>query len=272
MKSIATLTMSVAVVCLASSPLLAADGVLISEKTTTGGKTEAHQIQIDQNRIRVETSGRNGEKQAFVFDGTKQIMWMIDYDKKTYSEITKDDVDRLGGQMSDAMSQMQAQLQSMPPEQRARIEAMMKSRMPPGAGAAVAKTEYKATGKGQAGKWACEQYEGYRDGQKTVEMCTVDPKALGFSTADFAVSAELKAFFSKLMPQGSDNMFSIGKLEEQGFSGVPVHRASFGMRPTTTDITDVTRQSFPDSTFAVPDGFQKVASPFAGRGGRGPGR
>ncbi len=151
MKSIATLTMSVAVVCLASSPLLAADGVLISEKTTIGGNTEAHQIQIDQNRIRVETSGMNGEKQAFVFDGTKQIMWMINYDKKTYSEITKDDADRLGGQMSDAMGKMQAQMQAMPPEQRARIEAMMKGRMPPGAGAA-AKTEYKKTGTGQVGE------------------------------------------------------------------------------------------------------------------------
>ncbi len=74
------------------------------------------------------------------------------------------------------------------------------------------------------------------------------------------------------MPQGAENMFSIGKMEQQGFSGVPVHRASFGARPTTTDITDVSRQSFPDATFAVPEGFQKVASPFGGRGGRGPGR
>ena len=272
MKSIATLTMSVAVVCLASSPLLAADGVLISEKTTTGGKTEAHQIQIDQNRIRVETSGANGEKQAFVFDGAKQVMWMINYDKKSYSEITKDDVDRLSGQMSDAMSKMQAQMQALPPEQRARMEAMMKGRMPAGMGSAVAKTEYKKTGTGQVGKWACDEYEGYQNGQKTVEMCTVDPKTLGLSAADFAVATELQSFFSKLVPQGAEKMFSIGKLEEQGFSGVPVHRASFGMSPSTTDLTDVARQSFPDSTFAVPDGFQKVASPFGGRGGRGPGR
>ena len=55
-------------------------------------------------------------------------MRLIDDDGKTYNEMTKADVDRMGGQMDGAMAQMQEQMKSMPPEQRARMEALMKGR------------------------------------------------------------------------------------------------------------------------------------------------
>src|SRR5262249_19618962 len=149
--------------------------------------------------------------------------------RKTYSEITKDDVDRLSNQMSDAMAKMQEQLKSLPPEQRAQIEQMMKGAgrgMASMAGSAATKTEYKKNGTDKVGKWTCDKYDGFQGADKTVELCTVQPQALGFSMADFEVAQQLQAFFSKLMPQGADNMFRIGKLEEQGFSGIPVRRVS----------------------------------------------
>ncbi len=248
-----------------------ADGVLIHEKTTVGGKTQTHEIQIDQHRMRAETASPTGDKQAMVFDGAKQVMLMINYDKKTYSEMTQADVDRLGGQMGDAMAKMQQQMQNLPPEQRARIEAMMAGRgRSGGAAGGAAKTEYKKTGSDRVGKWACDVYEGTRNGQKVAELCTVAPQTLGFTAADFEVSRQLQAFFGKLVPQGADSLFRIGSAEDQGFSGVPVRRVSFGPMPSTSEITDVTRQTFPDSAFSAPEGFQKEASPFAGRGrGRG---
>ena len=264
--------MSVGALCLAAGPLLAADGVLISEKSTTGGNSETHQIQIDKTRMRVETGGPSGEKQAFIFDSTKQVMWIVNYDKKTYSEMTKADVDKLGGQMSDAMAKMQQQMASLPPEQRAQMEKMMAGRGMPGAGAPAAKTEYKKTGSGQVGKWTCDKYEGTLNGQKTSELCTVQPQALGLTPADFDVALQLQSFFAKIIPAGrSEDMFRFGKAEDQGFSGVPVRRESFGPRPTVSEITDVKRESIPDSVFALPAGFQKEASPFGGRPGRGPG-
>jgi hypothetical protein len=250
--------------------LQAADGVLIVEKSTTGSSTTTNQIQIEKTRMRAETTGQNGEKQAFLFDGTKQVMSIVNLDKKTYSEITKEDVDRLSGQMNDAMAQMQAQMANMPPAQRAQVEAMMKGRM--GGPAQAPKTEYRKTGTDSVGKWTCDKYEGYQNNQKIVELCTVDPKILGFGPADFEVSQQLAAFFGKLVPGGAQAMFQIGKMEDQGFSGVPVRRLTFGARPTASEMQEVTHQSFPDATFAVPSGFEKEASPFGGRGGRGRGR
>ena len=54
-----------------------------------------------------------------IFDGTAQVMRTIDDEAKTYTEMTKADVEKLSGQMSGAMAQMQEQMKNMPPEARA---------------------------------------------------------------------------------------------------------------------------------------------------------
>jgi hypothetical protein len=260
--------MLAAAISASASGAWAADGILIHEKTTSGGTTKTHQIQIDQHRMRAETAGAAGERQAIVFDGTKRVLTIVNYDKKTYSEMTQADVDRLSGQMSDAMAKMNDQMKNLPPEQRARIEAMMAGRggMAGAAGAAAEKTEYKKTGSDRVGQWTCDKYEGTRGGQKIEELCAVAPQTLGFTAADFAVTRDLQAFFGKLAPQNADSLFRIGSAAAQGFSGVPVRRVTFGSAPSTSELVDVIRQNIPDATFTVPEGFQKEASPFAGRG------
>jgi hypothetical protein len=259
----------VAAMCLASWPLQAADGVLIVETATSGGKTQTNQIQIEKDRMRAETAGPAGEKQTVVFDGVKQVLWIIDDGRKTYSEMTKADVDRMGGQMSDAMARMQEQLKTLTPEQRAQIEGLMKGRGTPGGPNGQAeKTAYRKTGTGKVGAWTCDTYEGSQNNQKVAELCTVEPRTLGFAMADFQITKQLMDFFSKIVPQGADRMFTVGTPGDQGFSGVPVRRISFrnGQQQSTTEISEVRRQTFPASTFELPAGFQQEA--FGGGLGR----
>ena len=74
--------------------------------------------------------------------------------------------------------------------------------------------------------------------------------------------------FSKLMPQGMDRLFAVGTAGPTGFSGFPVKSVSYdssGKVTSTMELTDASRQNFPDSLFAVPAGFQKKDFP----GGRG---
>ena len=236
----------------------AADGVLIVQRTTTGGGApQTSEVQIEKNRMRTEVTDQSGGKQVVVFDGAKQTMYMIDVGKKTYSEITKADID----QMSDMMAQMKAQLAALPPEQRAMAESMMKGRG--GAMGAAAKTEYKKVGTDKVGKWTCDKYEASRNGQKTSDLCTVDPSALGFTAGDFTVTQQFMEFFGKLLPQAADQAFGLGQASQQGFSGVPVRVVAGN---TTTEVTEASRQTFADSLFAVPAGFQKID--MMGGGGR----
>jgi hypothetical protein len=246
----------------------AADGILLVTKTTAGGGAPAtSQVQIDGRRMRAEAIGERGEKQIVVFDGTKKVMMLIDDSKKSYTEMSEADIEALGSQMSGMMAQIEQQMKNMPPEQRAQVEAMMRGRGGAMPGATGPKIAYTKVGTDTVGKWTCDKYEGSSGGQKVSEVCTVDPKVLGFTAADFAVSRELAAFFRKIMP--SAQMFSIGTPEDQGFAGVPVRTISFGGgRQITSEITEVTRQTFPDSVFQAPAGYQKTSM----MGGRGRGR
>ena len=98
------------------------------------------------------------------------------------------------------------------------------------------------------------------DAGEASELCTVDPAVLGFVASDFEVSRKLAELFKIIVPRNPDNVFSLGKVEEQGFSGVPVRRVfSIGRRQTTTEMMEVTRQTFPPSTFEVPAGFTQKA-------------
>ena len=270
MKTLQYACVPVVGILMVTARLLAADGILIVEKTTKGGTSTTSQIQIDKSRMRAEAAGPNGAKNVVVFDGAAQVMRIIDMEKKSYSEMTKADGDQLGGQMTAAMAQMDEALKKMPPEQRAQMEAMMKGRGAAMMGAPAApKTEYRKAGTDTVGKWTCDKYDGFQNGQKVAEVCTVDPKSMGFGLADFDVTKQMVDFLRKLMPQHADQMFSIGSGEEQGFVGVPVrHITSFGPQQTVMEVTEVSRQAIPDSVFAVPEGFKKEA----GFGGRGRGR
>ena len=268
MRSRQTL-MALGAMVLSAATAGAADGILIAQKmTSASGGVTTSQVQIDKTHMRAEMTGANGRKQAMVFDGAAQVMRTIDDEAKTYSEMTKADLDRIGGQMAGAMGQMQEQMKNLPPEARARMEEMMKGRGIAPAGGEP--TIYKKVGTDTVGKWTCDRYEGTRGGEKVSEVCTVAPATLGFTAADFDVTKQMAEFFAKLVPQGADQLFRIGAATANGFSGLPVRTVTFtGGKPAgTTEMTDAGRQNIPDSTFTVPAGYTKRDM----MGGRGRGR
>jgi hypothetical protein len=245
-----------------------ADGILIAQKmTSASGTVTTHQIEIEKTRMRAESEAA-GRKMTMIFDGTAQVMRTVDDAAKTYTEMSKADMEKMSAQMSGAMAQMQEQMKNMPPEARKKMEAAMQGRG--GLGAAATPTEYKKVGTDKVGRWTCDKYEGTRGGEKVSELCTVAPSTLGFTAGDFDVTRQMAEFFSKLVPQGGDQMFRIGSPTANGFSGLPVRTVIFrnGAPSFTSEITDASRQNFPDSIFAVPAGYTKRDM----MGGRGRGR
>ena len=266
MNNIAKTIVAASAVCCFASPMQAAEGFVILEKTVVGATARTNQVQIERDRMRAEMTTLSGDTRIVVFDGPQQVLRIISLNRKSYSEITKADADRMGAQLAAVMAAMKDKVASMPPEQREKIEAMM-----PRAGGPVGGTggrpEYRRTGTDKVGKWACTKYEGYRNGEKVSELCTVEPKVLGLTEADFDVTKQVAAFFAQMLPQGVDQLVGIGKLETQGFAGLPVRRVTYngGKVQSTSEVTDVHRENFAASTYEVPAGFQKQTM---GRGGR----
>jgi hypothetical protein len=252
---------AIALLCSFASPLQAAEGFLMVEKTVTGTATRMTQVQLERERMRAELTGPAGETLIVVFDGPQQILRTINVDRKSYTEMTKADADRIGAQVTMAMDAMKEKMAQLPPEQRAKMEAMMAKFgvMGPTAASAATRPEYRRAGSDKVGKWPCDKYEGFRNGEKVSEVCTVEPKTLGLTTADFDISKQVAAFFQKLLPQGEEQMVGIGTLETQGFAGIPVRRIRYqaGKPQMTSEVTEVSRQTFAASSYDVPAGFQK---------------
>src|SRR5262249_25197178 len=149
----------------------------------------------------------NGRRNLVIYDATKQVVSIVDPADKSYREINKADMDQLKGQRDSAMAQLQEQLKNVPPQQRAAIEQMMRARggLPGGASAAAApKVQYKVAGSDKVGQWTCTKYEGFTGAQKTTEICTVDPKDLGVTAADFDIARQLAEFMRSLAPAAAD--------------------------------------------------------------------
>jgi len=269
MKTATRLAAAVAAIGLSAAPAMAAEGVLIAQKITNGTTTTTTQSQIEKTRMRSEIATSAGRRQIIIFDGSAQVLRMLDDEAKTYTEMTKADAERTRTQVDSAVAQMQEQMKNLPPEQRARMEALLKGR-----GAALTgggpPTEYKKIGTDKVGKWTCDKYEGTKNGEKVSELCTVGPGALGFAAGDFDVTKQLAEFFSNMMPQAAEGLFRMGSAtpSPNSFSGLPVRFVSFrnGAPGVVSEVTDISRQTFPDALFQVPSGYQKRDFPAMGRG------
>jgi hypothetical protein len=254
MKHIAALAsvLAAAVVSLSAQ----SQGITLVLSETRDGKATTTLTQMDKSHIRTETGSG-----VFIFDGDAQVMRIVNMERKSYTEMTKADMQKMSQQMSAAMEK----LKDMPPAQRAMMEKMMAGRGMPGAGPAAAPITYRATGSDKAGQWACAKYDGMRAAEKVVELCAVEPKALGLTPADFEVAKELAEFMKSIVPQMADQIALNGTPAEQGFSGYPIRRSHFsgGKVTSVSELKEIKRELIPASAWQAPAGFKRES--FGGR-------
>lgn len=260
------LTLAVLFSPLAASAIgQSADGILITQRATSEGGPFTIRIQIKAIRMRTEVASPNDVTQIVIFDGGKQVLYIVDPARKTYIEMTKADVDRMNTVAQGAMAQLQGQLETLPASQRAQMEAMMKGR-----GGAAAAPHYTHTGSDNVGRWTCDKYDLMQDGQKIGDVCTVNPATLGFGATDLDVMRQMSELFSTMAAQMASQLPAVSPIDLPGTSGFPVKTVLTVQGHTvTTEVIEVDRQTFSDSLFAVPAGFTKqdVMSAMGGRGG-----
>ena len=170
--------------------------------------------------------------------------------------------------MSGAMAQMQKQMKNLPPEARARMEAMMQGRRHDPGGWPRRRPNTQKIGTDTVGKWRLRQVRRHRGGAKVVrDLHGRSVSGAGFTIGDFDVAKQMAEFFSKMMPAGVESLFHVGSAGANGSPGIPVRTVTFqnGSPRATIEMIEASRQNFPDSLFAVPAGYKKREMP-AGRG------
>ena len=166
--------------------------------TTTQTELDSKQVKtsmvyVDTDRLKIATPDS-----ILIFRGDRNLVWVVDAQSRSYTELTGEAVQRMAGQVSGAMAAAQARMQEelakMPPERRAQLEAMLASRgglaglAGTGQPARTPQVSYvKAGGSKTVGSWRCDLYNRNLDGRKDQDVCIAPISAASLSPADFQV-------------------------------------------------------------------------------------
>jgi hypothetical protein len=235
------------------------------ETTTRDIKTQAPDggpqiVQVQNGMIRM-----NNPKNANGVILKNSMFYVLDDQKKTYTEIDKATMQKTAEQAGAAMKQMQEQLKSMPPEQRAQMEKMMAGM--PGMSGKKDVYEAKDTGKNDTAEGRkCRIWNVLKNGKPQEEMCVVPFSSLP-GKEDFEKSfkqlAEAFEGMAANLPGAGDSIKA-----RNAINGYPVRVRYFDdagkPRGMETVLTKWAEESMPASTFEIPKGYKKQDLPKMG--------
>lgn len=255
-------------VIVAAAPLWAGVRIKVDLTDLKTGKVTQQDILLDAERLRVDMGGEGGGNSVFFLtDGGRNRIVILDKSRNEYREMDQQTMAQMGQMMQGAMAQMQSQLANLPPEQRARVEQMMRGRMgQAGAAAQGPRTTFTAKGSSTANGFACTKYEGMSGAEKVSEVCAAKPADLHFSAADFQVFEKMREFTASLTANSPLANMRMADFAQQGFEGFPVQQTIFtgGQASMKTDVKSVDRANLSDADFSL--GSARKAELMPGRG------
>ena len=203
--------------------------------------------------IKVVRSGNNGGSSVIIVRLDKNLLWILSPEKKTYSEITFDELAVMAQKGKERMAAMKEKMKDMPEEQRTMMEKMM-------GGAMDQSIDVKKTGekKSIAGH-SCTKLVALRGGKDFMTMWIADD-VKGFKPliADWRESAE------RMSSIGSSVLKDMNKIYDS-IDGFPMETTVSMMdRSMTTTVSMVEQRTTPETQFEIPDGYSRTTSPMGG--------
>lgn len=244
----------VAIAALMLVAVIACSQGLYWESTTSGGALGERVIASQSYYMpqKFKTSSADmGNTMIFRLD--KKMIYQIDANEKTYSEMTFDEweaqMKTMGQKMNAQMDELRKQMESMPEEQRKMMEKMMGNQMM-GKGKDV-KVEVQKTGESKkiAG-YGCTKYSITSEGKEMMALwATKDLKAYD------AMRKDMEEFSTRMLAadfQGGKGLAEAVKKVD----GFPMQTDMQG--GVKVVVTKVERKEVPSSEFDVPAGYTKV--------------
>ncbi|MEO0102695.1 MAG: hypothetical protein ABIK81_03210 [candidate division WOR-3 bacterium] len=214
-----------------------------------------HTAYIEKDRMRADLKGKEGDM-TIIFRSDKGLFWSIDHKDKSYTEITKDDLSKMKKKMTEGLKMMEEEMKNLPPEQRKKIEEMMKGKMK----AESPKVLYKKVATNQkVNQWVCDKYEGYEGKERVEEVWTTDYKKLGLKSEELKVMEDMANFFSEITKDLTSRLYKVGKEETGGFSGIPVRTFGYekGKKVFAMELKEIKKEEIKPVIFELPKGYKK---------------
>lgn len=253
----------------AALPALADDLTIMSKVTRDGGPPQATASYISSDHVRIS----HGDGKEMILDLKSGDMTSLDTTKKTYYVITRQDMEAMAAKMqaqmnSPEMKKAQEQMNNLPPEQKAKMEAMM-------GGMFTVTVEKSGTSRKIAG-YDCENWTVSIGQFSKSEQCMTTQ--LKYPAAAWDAYKGFADTMQSLMASMGPMAKGAAKMQEQfkKMKGYPLANTTtsnvMGHKSVvTSEVTGVKYGPIPASAFAIPAGFTKVDNPMAKsmeRGGR----
>ncbi|MBZ0179332.1 MAG: hypothetical protein K8F36_08575 [Melioribacteraceae bacterium] len=266
MRKYLNLIITMFIIFATASSILGGGVVKITE-TDSDGISITSQLFVQDGMLKI-VSDQTDENTIMIFDSKNQIMKIADLNKKSYMEITKDDIKKFSQQMSGISKQMEEALKNVPPEQREMMEKMMKDKMPGMQEQEMpSKPEYKKVASGiQIGNWTTDKYEGYKNGSKIESVWIAAWQATSLKDEYMDVFKGMMSMFEEF----AKSMGPMAASMEQSFDaelfehGFPIKTEEYedGKLVSTSLVEEMMEQNLSSDVFTLPAGLTKE-TPFA---------
>jgi len=210
---------------------------------------------LGKDMIRMDMKADKSDM-SIVYLDTTQTFWMIDHKKKSYTEMTKEDLDKMMKAAEEVLTTANEALQNLPPG----LADKMKNMLQPTQTKKSEMVYSKVAGDEKVNQWTCDKYEGKRDDKKEMEVWTADWKKLGLKKEDLTGFDNIGKFFQQMMKNMSW-FYKAGTDEktENMYAGFPVKTVNYEKDKAVNqyEIKSITQEDLKESVFQVPQGYKK---------------
>lgn len=233
--------------------------ITTTHHTASPPRTEVGTMEVEGSNLVMAIQGGDGEGRM-IYRGADREMIIEDHAEGTFTRIDEETLQRVAGQMNEAMAEMERMLENLPPEQAAMVRRMREEGMPgmPGMDAMTRpERETRPTGRSETRNgYPVDEWEVLEDGV-VVQRLLVAPwdEVDGGAEARDAMTGMVEFFESFLeampqMPGGPMIQNPFRNMDVTG--GIPVWTAQIGPDGAVereSEITSSEQRAIPASTF-----------------------
>jgi Domain of unknown function (DUF4412) len=256
---------------------------LVSFQAIAGAilKTETREYHVDPPAIGTTTMYADGvllrieinsvssaEDGLVIYRGDRNELLVADSERLEYYVIDEQSMNQMAAQVGDAKKQMDEMMKTLPPDQRAMAEQMMKRQMPALQSAPEVPSTVQKTGKSDTvNGFDCEYYEVLKEGRKSREMCVAKWSDIDGGAEAVDAMMGMGKFFERMhdafaSAAGTDFM---GKQQEvfahmRKLGGYPVYARDYdetGALEGESSLKSSESEAIDTAMFAAPEGYRK---------------
>lgn len=221
---------------------------------------------VKGNNFKMDIYDNGALEGTMIYRGDKNEMVMVSHKDKTYFVVDKEKLKTMAQMMNQAMAEMEAALESMPPDQKEQMMKMMKSQMP-GMGEEYVEPVLKEVGSSKAGPYTCTVYDVYKGDVRVRQHCVAKWSNIEGGEEMKTVMTEMAAFMDEMADafsgsagfmgsQIQSEQYIFNKLKE--LNGFPVQTKDFSGDEVVSEsmVTSTKKVDVSAGEFEPPAGYK----------------